>query len=168
MLLKSVVVCLVLANAGYFLWARGIAMTAEPALEIQGASLTLASESGGAPRASLAGSALANSDGADHAADSMAGGTGDATGAPESAGGAGAGDRAQTGLLTTVKRCITVGPFKDVSEAAHAAGSLRGAGYDPRQRVADAGILSLIIITAHRIRRRRRDVRLSDADAEER
>ena len=140
MLLKSMVVCLVLANAGYFLWARGIAMTAEPPLEIQGPSLTLASESGGAPRASRGGSAHANSAGAVNGADSTLGGTGDAAGAPASAGSAGDSDRAQTGLLTTVKRCITVGPFRDVSEAAHAAGTLRGGGYDPRQRVADGEV----------------------------
>jgi hypothetical protein len=44
------------------------------------------------------------------------------------------------GLLTNVKRCISVGPFRDVSEAAHAATTLRGGGYDPRQRVADGEV----------------------------
>jgi hypothetical protein len=39
-----------------------------------------------------------------------------------------------------VKRCISVGPFRDVSEAAHAATTLRGGGYDPRQRVADGEV----------------------------
>ena len=43
-------------------------------------------------------------------------------------------------LLTNVKRCISVGPFRDVSEAAHAATTLRGGGYDPRQRVADGEV----------------------------
>ena len=47
---------------------------------------------------------------------------------------------AKPGLLTGVKRCISVGPFRDVSEAAHAATTLRGAGYDPRQRVADGEV----------------------------
>jgi hypothetical protein len=42
--------------------------------------------------------------------------------------------------LTNVKRCISVGPFRDVSEAAHAASTLRGGGYDPRQRVADGEV----------------------------
>ena len=45
-----------------------------------------------------------------------------------------------SGLLTNVKRCISVGPFRDVSEAAHAASTLRGGGYDPRQRVADGEV----------------------------
>jgi hypothetical protein len=35
---------------------------------------------------------------------------------------------------------VTVGPFKDVSEAAHAASTLRGGGYDPRQRVVDGDV----------------------------
>ena len=51
-----------------------------------------------------------------------------------------AGEGAKPGLLTNVKRCISVGPFRDVSEAAHAATTLRGGGYDPRQRVADGEV----------------------------
>jgi hypothetical protein len=54
--------------------------------------------------------------------------------------GAAAGAGAKPGLLTNVKRCISVGPFRDVSEAAHAAATLRGSGYDPRQRVADGEV----------------------------
>ncbi len=42
--------------------------------------------------------------------------------------------------MTNVKRCISVGPFRDVAEAARAAGTLRGGGYDPRQRVADGDV----------------------------
>ena len=33
--------------------------------------------------------------------------------------------------------CMSVGPFRDVAEAARAASSLRASGYDPRQRVLD-------------------------------
>ncbi len=51
-----------------------------------------------------------------------------------------AGGAVNPGLLTNVKRCISVGPFRDVSEAAHAVTTLRGGGYDPRQRVADGEI----------------------------
>jgi hypothetical protein len=129
-LLKSIVVCLVLANVGYFLWARGIAKTPEvPALGVPAATLRLASESHDAPRApSPAGGAAAGSIG-------TAGSSG-ATDAPR----ADAGESARLGLLTNVKRCISVGPFRDVSEAAHAATTLRGGGYDPRQRVADGDI----------------------------
>ena len=50
------------------------------------------------------------------------------------------GGGAKPGLLTNVKRCISVGPFRDVSEAAHAATTLRTAGYDPRQRVAEGDV----------------------------
>ncbi len=42
--------------------------------------------------------------------------------------------------MTNVKRCVSVGPFRDVAEAAHAASTLRGGGYDPRQRVADGDV----------------------------
>jgi hypothetical protein len=110
-LLKSMVVCLVLANVGYFLWARGIAKTAEPAAVAPAVTLKLASENA-------------------------------AAGIPDSSTGADTTPRADSGegLLTNVKRCISVGPFRDVSEAAHAATTLRGGGYDPRQRVADGEV----------------------------
>jgi len=107
-LLKSMVVCLVLANIGYFLWARGIAKTAEPAQGAPAVTLKLASENATVPDSS-AGMDTAHTDGGE-------------------------------GLLTNVKRCISVGPFRDVSEAAHAATTLRGGGYDPRQRVADGEV----------------------------
>jgi len=37
-------------------------------------------------------------------------------------------------------RCRSLGPFREVSEAARVAGTLRSSGYDPRQRVADGEI----------------------------
>ena len=129
-LLKSIVVCLVLANVGYFLWARGIAKTPEaPALGLPAATLKLASESSEAPRA-------AGPDAGSTAAAGITGSSSGGTDAPR----ADAGDGARQGLLTNVKRCISVGPFRDVSEAAHAATTLRGGGYDPRQRVADGEV----------------------------
>jgi len=125
-LLKSIVVCLVLANVGYFLWARGIAKTPEaPAVGLPAATLKLASESSETPRAA----------GLDAGNAAAAGITGSMD-APR----ADAGDAVRQGLLTNVKRCISVGPFRDVSEAAHAATTLRGGGYDPRQRVADGEV----------------------------
>ncbi len=37
-------------------------------------------------------------------------------------------------------RCVSIGPFPDVAEAAHAASSLRASLYDPRQRVAEGEV----------------------------
>jgi hypothetical protein len=128
-LLKSIAVCLVLANVGYFLWAHGIANTSEaPAQASPAATLKLVSES---PEASR---------GSGNDASATAGGSiGDLDTPPRVAG---SGTSVGTGaaLLTNVKRCISVGPFRDMSEAAHAATTLRGGGYDPRQRVADGDV----------------------------
>ena len=143
-LLKSLVVCLVLANVGYFLWSRGIAKAPE-APAVPAATLKLASEMPAAAHVpgTEAGGAAADGSAADAAA---TGGTavGVATGGSGSSGGAaasaGADQGSTPGLLTNVKRCISVGPFRDVSEAAHAATTLRGGGYDPRQRVADGDV----------------------------
>jgi hypothetical protein len=141
-LLKSIVVCLVLANVGYFLWARGIAKTPEvPAQVAPATTLKLASElpetarklatdAGGAGGSTSGGSDASDAPRADAGAGGGAGG-GTGTGASTGSGAA---------LLSNVKRCISVGPFRDVSEAAHAATTLRGGGYDPRQRVADGDI----------------------------
>jgi hypothetical protein len=126
-LLKGIVVCLVLANVGYFLWARGIAKTPEaPPSVMPAATLKLASESSETPRAA----------GPDAGNAAAAGITGSSGGTDASRADAGV----KQGLLTNVKRCISIGPFRDVSEAAHAATTLRGGGYDPRQRVADGEV----------------------------
>jgi hypothetical protein len=141
-LLKSIVVCLVLANVGYFLWARGIAKTPDvPAPVTPATTLKLASELPEAERkpGDDAGSAAVGG--------GPISGVSDSTDAPRAEAGAGGGTGGTvggtggaTGLLTNVKRCISVGPFRDVSEAAHAATTLRGGGYDPRQRVADGDV----------------------------
>jgi hypothetical protein len=134
-LLKTIVVCLVLANVGYFMWARGIAETVDgPSPSKPAAMLKLASESAASPRAA-----------APDANDAANGGLSGSTGLSGSNGGsdlsrADSGGGSSAGLLTDVKRCISVGPFRDVSEAAHAATTLRGGGYDPRQRVADGDV----------------------------
>jgi hypothetical protein len=114
--LKGIVLALVLANAGYFLWSRGIATPAEAPAASAAPTLKLASES---------------------AEPHPVGASGDA---PSAASADSAHDDAGAGLLTNVKRCISVGPFRDVAEAAHAATTLRSGGYDPRQRVADGEV----------------------------
>jgi hypothetical protein len=130
-LLKSIVVCLVLADVGYFLWAHGIAKPPEaPVQAMPAVTLKLASES---PEVEHAASA--------DAVKAAAGGSGIAgSNGGTDASRADAAEGAKLGLLTNVKRCISVGPFRDVSEAAHAANTLRGGGYDPRQRVADGDV----------------------------
>ena len=115
--LKSIVVCLALANAVYFLWARGIAASKEAPIAVAPPAATLKLV-GEAPSASH-----------------------EAVGSPSGTGvTAGGNDAPNPGLLTNVKRCISVGPFRDVAEASHAASLLRGGGYDPRQRVVDGDV----------------------------
>jgi hypothetical protein len=172
-LIKSIVACLVLANVGYFLWARGIAESPQSEMPVPvppgaGASLKLASESPGRrPAAAEAGVGVAIDGGGSGISGGGAGGSGasaNAGGASANAGGAsanagsgsgigsGGGGNASSGsavppreqpaanLLTNVKRCISVGPFREVSEAAHAAATLRAAHYDPRQRAAEGEV----------------------------
>jgi hypothetical protein len=115
--LKSIVVCLALANAAYFLWAHGIAASKEAPVPAAPAisTLKLAGEVPSVPH--------------------------EAVGGPSGSGVAAAvNDASNPSLLTNVKRCITVGPFRDVAEASHAASLLRGGGYDPRQRVVDGEV----------------------------
>jgi hypothetical protein len=118
-IVKSIVACLVLANVGYFLWAHGMGESPGTTLDpAHAATLKLASETPEAARP-----APGANDTVSHAA------------IPDVARDAGTAD-----LLTSVRRCISVGPFRDVAEAAHAASTLRGGGYDPRQRVADGEV----------------------------
>ncbi len=133
-LLKTLAVCLVLANVCYFLWARGIAKTPESVVAApRPGTLKLASESSEASRSDAIGSTAGGSTAGTPATGA---GSAPAAAATEDAGRPGG----NSGLLTNVKRCISVGPFRDVSEAAHAASTLRGGGYDPRQRVADGEV----------------------------
>ncbi len=127
--LKSIVFFLVFANAIYFLWARGIATP--PAASSAGppSSLRLVSEAPALKIASRAAAGAASSRAAGPLADAAG------AGATETQGQA-----AAPALLTDVKRCITVGPFSDVAEAAHAAATLRGGGYQPRQRVTEGEV----------------------------
>jgi hypothetical protein len=123
-LLKSIVVGLILANVGYFLWSRGIASTPEPVIATP--SLKLASEApGGVPPSGATTDAVAPPP--TLLVDSVAN--------PNSAAAAIPG-----APLDTPRRCVSVGPFREVSEAARAAGTLRGRGYDPRQRMADGEV----------------------------
>ena len=110
---------LVLANVCYFLWQHGIAKAPESiVVSPPPGSLKLVSESPEFARGETGGNTPVSP-------------------VPLAAGGPAA---PPDNLLSNVKRCISVGPFRDVSEAAHAASTLRGGGYDPRQRVADGEV----------------------------
>jgi hypothetical protein len=154
-LLKTLAVCLVLANVWYFLWERGIAKAPESVVAAPTpGTLKLASESPGVSRSDASGGAAgapatgtpstgtpATGAAATDTPAAVAPATGSAGNAPAAAAAQDAGRAGgNSGLLTNVKRCISVGPFRDVSEAAHAASTLRGGGYDPRQRVADGEV----------------------------
>lgn len=128
-LLKTLVVCLVLANVCYFLWDRGIAKSSAGTAPVPASTLKLASEAQGA---SAPGARAANDAPAPAGSGGLAAGASGGSVAPR--------DDVNSGLLTNVKRCISVGPFRDVAETAHAASTLRGGGYDPRQRVADGEV----------------------------
>jgi hypothetical protein len=118
--LKAMVLGLALANLGYFLWTHEISGPENAPAEAPVKSLKLVSEASPAlPPAPQETSGIAGPPGA--AADAGSNAVGG--GAPAS-----------------VKRCITLGPFRDVAEAAHAASTLRSGGYDPRQRVVDGDV----------------------------
>jgi hypothetical protein len=143
-ILKSIVVCLALANVGYFLWMRGIgdrnassAANPAPAATLKLASESPATQRTGAEAVPGSGGGIAGASGGADAARAIP--------SPPDTGG---------GLLTDVRRCISVGPFRDVAETAHAASTLRSGGYDPRQRVAEgevwAGVWVYLPITPSR------------------
>jgi hypothetical protein len=121
-----VVFLLVLGNAGYFLWARGIATPRDAFVDSSSpTTLKLVSETPGAAPPPAPGPSA--SDAAATAAAAIVAARTPAPGPPPS-------------LLTDVKRCITVGPFPDVADAAHAAATLRSGGYNPRQRVTEGEV----------------------------
>ena len=125
--LKIIVLCLALANVGYFLWSQGIANSEEAPVPAA-RTLRLASEAApaGPPPSGLAAPAAPVT-----ASD------------PGTAFGAAIPNPIPQGLLPhSGQRCVTVGPFHDVAEAARAAGLLRRGGYDPRQRVIEGEVWS--------------------------
>jgi len=137
--LKGTVYCLAFANAVYFLWVHGIATPRAASLDTApAASLKLVTEA-------AAPAALGEAPGGAPGAGNLPGGAGAAgsAGTPDATAAAtadSAHEAATAGLLNNVKRCITVGPFPDVAEAAHAAATLRSGGYEPRQRVTEGEV----------------------------
>ncbi len=119
---KALVFILLLANVVYFLWTQGVGGMHPAPHGPTVPSLRLLSESSpplpaGTPRELLPENRV---------------------GAGQAPAGAAAGGPAPA--LDPAARCITVGPFPDVADAAHAAATLRGGGYEPRQRVTEGEI----------------------------
>jgi len=127
-ILKGLVFSLILANIGYFLWARGIAAAPPVAAPAAAPTLKLAAES---PRTAPSSAPAPTQQPATAA--SAAAPSGGAAAAPQRPATADA-------AATAATRCISIGPFLDVAEAARAAATLRGGGYQPRQRVADGDV----------------------------
>jgi hypothetical protein len=147
--MRHLFLMLVLVNLGFAAWSAWIAPSARggrPADEGLPA-LTLVSEvpadlrSGNVEQQSEP--AAQNAPGpssADGASDAAANAESDSAPAP-----AAGDDAAASGELAAAEvetRCTSVGPFRDLSQAAAAAATLRNAGYQPTQRVVEGEIWS--------------------------
>ncbi len=156
-ILKGIVFTLVLANVAYFLWAHGIAPPSGGSRLAAVPRLTLASEAAASAPSSAPASAAASSATASSAAEpaavapAMAGASSagsNASSASSASGGSSppaSGDAESAAVAASpapiaAKRCISVGPFLDVTEAARAAATLRHDGYRPKQRVAEGEV----------------------------
>jgi hypothetical protein len=139
MILKIMVLCLALANVVFFLWVHGVAQAPDPAGTAPVATLRLISEVPATARTAAGASSAAAGASIGAAGASIA-----ATGVPNAATGAAAaavGTSGEGGAAPAgSNRCTSVGPFRDVEEAARAAGTLRTGGYDPRQRVVEGEV----------------------------
>ena len=128
---KGIVVCLALANIGYFLWARGVGRADEVADASPAAVLRLASEVAQAARGGAPGAEHGAAQGRDAGVTPGDGARADSARADGTRADGARGDGAVT---DTASRCVSVGPFRDAGEVSHALGALRGRGYAPRQR----------------------------------
>ncbi len=126
-LLKACVLALVLGNIGFFLWTREISEPPVAPARAAESSIKLASE---VPQRAHGASAEVLNQGS---AEGVNGRGVPAAGVAQS-------DDQSASLLTNVKRCISIGPFRDVAEATRSATSLRARGYGPRQRVAEGEV----------------------------
>ncbi len=135
--LKGTVFFLLFANAVYFLWVRGIATPRAASIDAApAASLKLVTE---APATAAVGRPPTTAGLATTAGSASTPST-PSTSDPAQTTSEPARETAGPALLSNVKRCITVGPFPDVAEAAHAAATLRSGGYEPRQRVTEGEV----------------------------
>ncbi|MDE2305678.1 MAG: hypothetical protein KGL34_08965 [Gammaproteobacteria bacterium] len=125
--MKALVLALVLANVAYFLWSRRSGPAIETTTPVAAPRLRLASEAASA----LPGATASQASAAVAAAPPV-------QPAPAAALPPVASVAAST--PTDGSRCLSIGPFLDVAETARAAATLRGAGYQPRQRVAEGEV----------------------------
>lgn len=134
--MRNLFLALVLANLAFAAWDNWLA---RPAAESRTAAnrnaptLTLVSELPPAQQ-----SDTTPADGADGASPRLAAGAADS--AQPDAASADAAAQASSATAGSGPRCVTVGPFKELSRAAAAAGQLRSSGLSPSQRVAEGDI----------------------------
>ena len=140
--MRNLFFLLVLVNLGFAAWHAWYSHPPRPARTSDAdlPSLTLVSEVppdiADLREASAAAPSVQLPD--DEAAPAAAGSEPPSTGGPPRAGPAARSSRAQGTAAAT--HCTTVGPFRELAQAATAAATLRTSGYEPTQRVAEGDI----------------------------
>ena len=144
--MRNLFLVLVLVNLAFAAWSAWFTPSAHrgrPADEGLPA-LTLVSE---VPADLLNGVALQSSEAAGADAEPPASTESGVAAEPDGAAAAGeqavaatAGEQAVAAPDEVEAPCTSVGPFRELSQAAAAAGTLRGAGYDPQQRVVEGDV----------------------------
>jgi len=140
--MRNLFFLLVLVNLGFAAWHAWYSHPPRPARTSDAdlPSLTLVSEVppdiANLREASAAAPSVQLPD--DEAAPAAAGSEPPSTGGPPRAGPAARSSRAQGTAAAT--HCTTVGPFRELAQAATAAATLRTSGYEPTQRVAEGDI----------------------------
>lgn len=126
--MRNLFLALVLANLAFAAWHLWLAEPdpLPPAARPGGPGITLVREAGGPGTPASPTQSVASGGAPAGAAPAAAGA--DVVALPAAA------------AAPAAARCVSVGPFRELSQAATAAANLRAAGYDPMQRVAEGEI----------------------------
>ena len=148
--MRHLFLMLVLVNLGFAAWSAWVAPSARVGRPVDEGlpSLTLVSEvpadlrGGGVDEQAEPTAQDAPAQPAADSADGAANAAADAAAAPDAA--PAPGDQAAPAVSpgAAEARCTSVGPFRELSQAAAAAATLRGAGYQPTQRVVEGEVWS--------------------------